>query len=442
MFDIPSLRQEQARIEGELKALNLGVNSSDEVLAKAEKLTADLERVAQHLALAERQQKARGATATGTEESLGGESGGNSAATVPAQVAEKEDPGINFARAVRAITIGVDAKDHSVATKWAGKTFGERHPVAQEIGAAMQSNDMTGGGVFIPERLSEALIPLLLPRTAMRRISTAVPLVGGSDNVPTVEKGINAHYIGEGQDLLSEEPEFGLFSAKEREIGALVPISNKLLRLASRPIDMYVRNMILDGFAQTEDLFFYRGPGTDATPKGLRFQVDPRHVIAAPAGSTVADIDKAAAQMVLKLSLANIPMIRPAWLMHDRVFLWLQNLRDANGNKVYPSLDALQPTWKGYPVERYNRIPANLGAGHNETEITLGDFSFSMVMDSYKVSIDISKEASYSVGGTQKSAFSLNQTVIRAMSAHEYGLSRKNAFVVMTGITWGADYLV
>lgn len=435
MFDIPSLRQEQARIEGEMKALNVSINSSDETLAKADKLTADLERVAKLIETAERAQKARGAGATGTSDSLGG-SGGPTAPTVPAQVEEKAEPGIDFARATRALIIGKG--NMQASHQWASTSFGERHRVTLEIGAAMQANDLSGGGVFVPERLSSELIPLLLPRTVMRRISRTVPLVGGSDNLPTVEKGINAHYIGEGEDPVVEEPQFGIMAVKERELAALCPISNKLLRLASLPVDMYVRDMMLDGFVQAEDTAFYRGAGTGAAPKGLRFQIPEAHRFTANATVNLANIDADLTKLELAMSTASVPMLNPHWLMHDRTFMFLRDLRDGNGNKVYPSLSLPQPTLRGYPVERYNKIPTNLGGSGKATEVVFGDFTFSMVADSYQVRVDASTEASYKVGSEMKSAFTLNQTLIRGLAAHDYGVSRKNAFALLAEVTWGA----
>ncbi|CAO3445753.1 hypothetical protein [Azospirillum argentinense] len=434
MFDIPGLQKEQARVEAEMKALNVGANSTDETLAKAESLTAEMERIAKLIETAQRAQKARGAGATGTKDSMIDQTD-MTPATVPAQVEDKPEPGIDFARATRAIIIGKGNME--VSHQWASSSFGERHRVTLEIGAAMQANDFTGGGAFVPQRLSAELIPLLLPRTVMRRISRTVPLVGGSDNLPTVEKGINAHYIGEGQDPVVEEPQFGIMAVKERELAALCPISNKLLRLASLPVDMYVRDMMLDGFVQAEDTAFYRGSGEGAAPKGLRFFIPEANRFAANGTFSVANVEADLTKLELAMSTASIPMLNPHWLMHDRTFMCMRDMRDEKG-KVYPSLSLPQPLLRGYPVERYNKIPTNLGPSGKASEIVFGDFAFSMVADSYQVRVDASTEASYKVGNEHKSAFTLNQTLIRGLSAHDYGVSRKNAFAVLTNVTWGA----
>ncbi|GLK86679.1 phage major capsid protein [Ancylobacter defluvii] len=441
--DIAGLRQERAKAmekfdglaaQAGLRALN------EEEQASFDQLEADIKGIDGRIRAAERAQALRASTAIPAP--AGQEPGATvPPATVPAQPRSQEEPGIDLARYTRAIT--ASRGNLSAARDWAVAQFGEGHPVVADIGAAMQTNDMSSGGVFVPERLSSQLIQLLYPRTVIRRISRVVPLVGGTDTIPTVEKGVNAYYIGEGNDITTDEPSFGALSFKEREIASLVPLSNKLIRLSSVGIDTYVRDMMVQGFAQAEDGAFLRGTGVGAGPKGLRYLILPANIFNASgaAAPTAAQIDSDTRKLLLALSGADIPMINPRWLMHDRVFLFLQDLRDANGNKVYPGLEAAQPNFRGYPVERFNRIPTNLDAGGGNldgTEIYFGDFSFSMIADSYRIRIDANEAAAYKVGNEMVSAYSRNQTLIRGLAGHDYGVSRRQAFAMLNNVRWGA----
>lgn len=444
-FDIAGLRQEAGKLQADLEGLNIGANSSNEDLDKAEKLSADLDRVNRSIKLAEADKQRRATTAksgSGDVSSLDDASAMENAAGAPPSGDLDRNPALNFSRAMRAVAVAqVDGGgDMTVGRDWSARTFGERHPVTAHIDAAMQANDAAGGAVFVPERLSASFIPLLTPRTVMRRISRGAPLIGGTDNIPTVEKGVAAHYIGEGNDICTTEPEFGMITVKEREIAALVPISQKLLRLSSIAIDMFVQGLLFDGFALTEDVAFYMGSGTGAAPKGLRqFIADKNRNKATAAwkdgdgNPKIAVIEADLRKMELALSVANVPMIDVRWLMHDIVFLFLRDLRDGNGVKIFPSLDAAQPTLRGRPVERYNSIPTDGG----KTEIVLGDFAFSMVADSYQIKVDASKEASYMSGGKMVSAYSKNQYLIRGIAAHDYAATRRNAFALLTEVTWG-----
>lgn len=443
-LDIVGLRQERTKAYDNMTAILDGASGG--VLTAENQASFDAAETAvkdfdAKIKAAERLQALRASTAISTAASTG-EGTQTSPARAPAHAVPvvREEPGLDLARYTRAIVASRGNLETALA--WATTNFGEGHPVVMDIGAAMQANDMSGGGVFVPERLSSELIQLLYPKTVIRRISRTVPLVGGTDTIPTVEKGINAYYIGEGDDITTDEPSFGALSFKEREIASLVPLSNKLLRLASVGIDQYVRDMMLEGFAQAEDQAFSRGPGTGPSPKGLRYYI-PANQIATASGAntpTAAQVDSDTRKMILLLSLANIPMINVRWLMHDRVFLFLQDMRDANGNKVYPSLDQPVPTFRGYQVERFNRIPTNLSDGTNSdcTEIYFGDFSFSMVADSYQVKIDASDTASYKQGSNYVSAYSKNQTLIRGLAGHDYGVSRPKAFAMLNLVRWGA----
>ncbi|MCW2243585.1 phage major capsid protein [Azospirillum canadense] len=442
--DIIGLRQERAKAYEGLTAIltatdGRAMTAEEQVqFDTAEAAVKDFDATIKN---AERVQALRATTAVPSRTSVADDDRGSKpAATVPATPAAREEPGIDLARYTRAIVAAKGNLDQ--AATWAAAQFGESHPVVIDIQGAMQTNDMAGGGIFVPERLSNELIALLYPKTVIRRISRVVPLVGGTDTVPTVEKGINAYYIGEGEDITTDEPSFGALSFKEREIASLVPLSNKLLRLSRVGIDQYVRDMMLEGFAQAEDTAFLRGSGTGPSPKGLRYYIPAGQIFDATGGvaPTAAQVDADTRKMILALSTAEIPMVNVRWLMHDRVFLYLADLRDANGNLIYPSLNAPTPTFRGYPVERFHRIPTNLSDGSNAdcTELYLGDFSFSMVADSYSVRIDASDTAAYKQGNTMVSAYSKNQTLIRGLAGHDYGVTRPKAFAMLNKVRWGA----
>ncbi len=437
--DIVSLRQERAKEFEKFQALagQAGVRElTAEEQAEFDRLEKGIQSLDGRIKTAERLQALRAETAIPAPQQVDQPG----ARTVPATPVVHEGDGIDAARYVRAVA---NARGNlEGARTWATAQFGESHPVVADIGAAMQGNQMAEGGVFIPERLSSQLIALLYPRTVMRRISRMVPLTGGTDTIPTVEKGVNAYYIGEGEDIGTDEPRFGALGFKEREIASLVPISNKLLRLASVGVDIYVRDMLVEGFAQAEDTAFLRGTGTGPSPKGLRYLIPESNLVDATASTTptAVQIDSDSRKLLLKLSTAEIPMINPRWLMHDRIFLYLQDLRDANGSKVYPGLERDIPTFRTYPVERFNKIPTNLSDGSNSdcSEIYFGDFSFSMVAESYGLRVDSNEAASYKVGNEMVSAYSRNQTLIRGLAGHDYGVGRKTAFAMLNKVRWGA----
>lgn len=444
--DILTLRQDRAKafanfsaIEAKAKAEGRAMTADEQ--AQFDKMATDIEALDSRIAAADKVQKLKAAGAVpGPKQSATTPAPAQIAATVPAQPVAAEEKGLGFAQATRALIVG--RGNIEAAQSWAAEAYGESHPVAMELGAAMQTNDAASGGVLVPEVFSREIVDLLLPRTVIRRAvqdnGMVVPLVGGTDNIPTIESGTSAYYIGEGDDIGTTEPEFGNIKFVEREMAAIVPISNKLLRhsgASGHNVDRYVRNMVLNGMAQTEDMAFLRGSPTGAGPKGMRYFAST--TFAANATVNVANIDADARKAELALLEADIPMIDVRWIMPPRVFTYLRDLRDANNNLLYPGLSLTVPTWKSHRVEVTNNVPKNLGGTGDEAEVYLVDFAFAMIADSYAIRIDASDTAAYKQGGQLVSAFSKNQTLIRAIAGHDFGMTRKKAVVVITAVPWG-----
>lgn len=429
-WNIAGLRQALAKVNDQLGAITIDANTSEDDLVKAEGLNKEAADLQRKISIAEAAQAHAAATATEpVPPTISG--------TVPASAATREEPGIAFAQFARSLMVARGNPERAHA--FAKATFGESSPVAMEIGAALNTNDPNSGGFLVPERFSSEILDLLLPATVVRkRVSAAgnvVPLVGGTDNIPTVESGINAYYIGESADITPSEPTFGNIKMTEREMAAMVPISNKLLRHSNRNVDAMIRNLIIRGMALVEDQKFMRGLGTGPEPRGLRYWPNITSN-AANATVNVANIETDARTAELGLWNNDIPVIAPTWIMAPRTVAYLRDLRDANGNLYYPSMQGANPTWRGFPVDMTNTVPINLGGTTNESEVYLVDFAYVLIADSYSVKIDASEAASYKVNGTMVSAFSQNQTVIRALTGHDFAVTRPKAVSLITAVKW------
>ena len=441
--DLASLRQLRAAAVQKLEALqakdNGNLNAEDQAAFDA--AAAEVEDIDKRIANAQRLNKMKASTAITSfeseEEAEAGAEGGQvgqgeaSQRRVAPQAKEKPAPGVLFAQTTRALIAG--RGNVEAAASFASSTWGDRH----EVTAALQANDASAGGFLVPERFSAELIDLLRPKTVIRRNANEVPLVGGKDSMPTLESGTSAYYIGEGADTGTTEPTFGALNFVEREIAAIVPISNKLMRHAALSVDVMVRNDLIKSFAQTEDVAFLRSNGVGAAPKGIRYLGAATNIIAANATVNLANIDKDARKAINALAIADIPMENVRWIMNPTDFGFLQDLRDGNGNVVFPGLQLPAPVWKGFAVEVTNNVPANLGVGADESEVYLVDFGEAVIADSYQIKIDANEAASYKVAGQMVSAYSRNQTLIRAIAGHDFGLKRAKAVAILTGVKWG-----
>ncbi|MEG8025052.1 phage major capsid protein [Sphingomonas aurantiaca] len=195
-----------------------------------------------------------------------------------------------------------------------------------------------------------------------------------------------------------------------------------------------VRDDLLEGVAVKEDAQFIRGVGDDVTPKGVASLMPVGNKIAISADTTLKTVTADLAKVRLRVINANVPMISCGWIMTPRSKMFLETLRDGNGNIAFPEVS--QGKLYGYPIGMTTSVPDNLGAGGNESEIYFGDFSQLLIGDTESVTIASSDTAAYDDEGVIRSAFSNDETVIRLIAEHDTGTRYAVAFAMLTGVTW------
>ena len=151
-------------------------------------------------------------------------------------------------------------------------------------------------------------------------------------------------------------------------------------------------------------------------------------------GATAAEIEADLRSLVTMLEVANIIITAGHWIMAPRTRGFLADLRDANGNKVYPGIDG-NNTLLGYPILRTNQIPTNLG-GNNETEIMFGNGPSVIVANGNDAQVRLSTEGSYQSGGTHHSLIQRNEMLIHMELEADCKLERPGAFAALTGVTY------
>lgn len=360
--------------------------------------------------------------------------GATPVATVPAEPAEK---GLKFARITRALAA---AKGNPMVASQIAEGWGESGLFAnQNIGSG------AAGGFLVPEAVSGEIIELLRPMSVIMSLQpTMVPLPNGNLTLNRQATGASASYIGEQQNIGATGVTFGQVKLSAKKLAALIPISNDLLRSASIAADRFVRDDLVMSLATRADLAFIRGSGTEFTPRGLRYQltgyaaIEATNILTANATVNLANVTNDAARLELAIRNGDVTVIRPGWVMSPRTESYLQNLRDGNGNYVFPEMLA-RGVWRGKPYRVTTQIPDNLGGGSNESELYLADFGHIVVGEHMGIMVEMSSEAAYvDVAGTMQAAFSRDETIMRAIQQHDIGTRHLRAIAVLTAVTWGA----
>lgn len=306
-----------------------------------------------------------------------------------------------------------------------------------QIVANQEQSTNVKGGFLINTAYSSDFIDILRPRVVVRSLGArSIPMPEGNLTMRKKTQGTAAGYVGERVPAPTTDVRVGQMTMSAKTLRALVPITNQLIRRASMGVVQMVRDDLLEGVAVKEDAIFIRNVGDATTPSGIASLMAVGNKITMTANPTLVTVTNDLTKLRLKVINANVPMISCGWIMSPRTKLFLEGLRDGNGNIAFPSV--AEGKLYGYPIGMTTSIPDNLGAGGNESEIYFGDFSQLLIGDTEAVTIASSDTAAYDDAGTIRSAFSNDETVVRLIAEHDTGTRYDVAFALLSGVTWGA----
>lgn len=436
MSQVLKLRNERAQLNTQLQALAKieadGGALSAEQLAQFAELESQINEMTAKISRAEAAERlaASGAVPVGeSAQGIAGPPGGR----VEGPYNTPTEPGVAMAQMVRLL---VQAQGNQQQAAELAKVNG----FGADVHMALNTVTPGAGGVLVPENFSSGVIESLRPKSVVRRMgAVSLPLNNGNLTLPRINGNTSVTYIGTETDIPLTEMTFGDLKLSAKKAAAIVPISNDLLAFSgvNPRVDALVSNDLATSMGLSEDLHFIRGSGIDPLPKGLRHWAPAGHIVAQPAGTTLADVDAFLGGLMLRLEVANVDLAACGWIMHPRTIRWLQSLRDGNGNKAYPEIDANY--LKGYKWALTTQIPTNLGVGGNESEIYFVNFADCYIGEVEQLAIAISTEAAYKDGeGNMVSAFQRDQTLIRVISKHDFGPRHVESIAIGTGVTWGA----
>lgn len=309
--------------------------------------------------------------------------------------------------------------------------------------AAMAATSPTDGGFLVPEQFSADVIELLRPQSVVRSmVGSTIPMPIGSLNIPKITDGSTAYYQGENTNATKSVLKTGNMKLTWKKLVALVPLSNDLARFSSPGADNIVRTDMVRAIAQRENQAFLRDTGSDATPRGLRYQAkNPDNIIDVSNPTfTIQTVATDLGRIILKLVDQNVPLSRPGWIFAPRTWNYLRMLQTTTGAFIYQA-EMNSGLLLGYPYKYSTQIPVNLSdhgrtTNGGETEIYFADFDDVVIGEAMSLRVDASTEASYMDGGSLVSAFSQDQTVVRAITEHDFGVRRDVSVCIMNGICW------
>lgn len=337
-----------------------------------------------------------------------------------------------FIRCVAFVTQANKSGHPTNINDFAKKTYGADAVVTK----ALAASTLADGGILVPEQVAQDIIPLLRPASAVYSLNpTIVTMPSGVYAHPKIATGSQAGYIGENKNAPKTGPTTGAVRLTAKKLAALIPLSNDWVRRSMASSDTAVRDDLIRAVSQRGDLAFIRGLGGEFSPRGLRYQALAGSINAANVTVNLANVTTDLGKCVLELANADVAMFRNGWIFAPRTWNYLMTVRDGNGNFAFRAELEQGRLW-GWPFKMTTQIPINLGGGTDESEIYLADFSEVMVGETEQLMIDTSTEAAYHDGSAVQAAFSLDQTVIRAIVEHDLGMRQDPAVSILTEVKW------
>ncbi len=320
--------------------------------------------------------------------------------------------------------------------EWIEKSYGS--DALDVIKATQQLTDAaTGGNLSLPD-FAETIIEGLDNMAVVRRMRPQTLTVPGSLILPSEISAPSGSWLTENAVPEPGNFTFGDIRLDPKRLAVEVVVSRKLLDQAARGgaavrnLQGYLVRRMQEKLAVNEDAGFLRGSGTDNTPTGLRSQVDPGHVNAI-SGTASNQIEADLRSCVTRLQEANIMIQGGNWIMPPRTRAYLADLRDPNGNKIYPSIDQ-NGTLHGYPVLMTNQVPTNLNG--SDTEIMFFDGPSIIIGNDSDAVVRTSIEGSYQSGGVHHSLIQKNEMLIHIELAADIKMERPQAGSILTDVSY------
>ena len=317
------------------------------------------------------------------------------------------------------------------------RALADRHGFAAEV-KSLEAGSLTGGGSLIAEQFSAEIIELMKPVAAVRALGARVlPVPSGSITLGRQNSSATVYWLGESDAISESQPGTGQLKLGAKKLGALVPISNDLLRRAPAAAAAMIRQDLVTEFANAEDVGFLRGSGSEFEPKGLVSYVKAANQFN---GTGTVNLDNVTIDLIKALykveGADHVNMSSPGWLMNPRAAFGIMLLKTSDGYYPFMQEMAQSGTILAYAYRKSNNVTKATGTGDTKSRIFFGDWAQYLIADTLNFELSESDTASYGTSNA-KSAYARDETVIRGLHEVDGAPRHDDAFAIINEVEYG-----
>lgn len=299
------------------------------------------------------------------------------------------------------------------------------------ITAAKKLADFSG---FIKPELAGPIFDEAAKGSAAMSLIRKVPLGASGQAFPIVTSKPTANWTAEGAQKHTTEAGLGLVKMDPKKLTAIAVASQEVIRANPGGYSETLAGLLADAFARAFDLAVFHnkgGDGNGTSPFETTLAATTKSVTlgAAAGANTYDDLVKA-----MSLNLQGTPKKQVTGFAFDTGFeIDLLSAKDTAGRPLFAEAaytGAVPALRSGSVLGRTTYMHENVGL--DKTVGFAGDWTKAAWGTVGGITMDISTEATVTIGGQLVSLYENNLVAVRAEAEYGFALADKEAFVKVT----------
>lgn len=280
----------------------------------------------------------------------------------------------------------------------------------------VSAND-DAGGYLVPAITEARILELAATYGQARAHMTVMPVGGGVTRIP--KEGTLPTWtwgISENASITASKPTFGVHSLTPSKGGAIVVISNEMLRDANINVGAYVIKKIAQAKGTGEDSQFFAGTGSPFT--GV-FAV--ANTFGGEFNCTATNVVTFANMLSVVYGVDQALLVGAKWFMSRSVIAVVQGLVDEQSRPIFmPAANGQPATLLGYPVVVVENAPSSANVD-NKPLLLLGNLENSIIGDVEGMNLTLLTEAT--IDATSLGQYDLSAIRVTASAAFTSGFT-------------------
>ena len=299
------------------------------------------------------------------------------------------------------------------------------HNVLEARVKTMTAGTPSDGGFTVPLAFSGEYIDALVANTLIDKLNIRrVPLIHGNLSIPRMDTTSAISWGGEETVGGITQPTFGEVNMRAKKLFAKSAMSNTLIRESGVNLEGWVAEDLMRKARIALDDALLNGTGSQYQPLGLANNPD----VQTSGSSSTAFALTTPNDMVALLEQANVRMENVHWLLNPMGESWIRNKAFTSGPFAWSDEMSRTGRLRGYDFHSSSTVKY-VDTATDYCDFWLGDFAEMMFGISKDISIEVSREGTFTDNGSVISAFDRDLTLIRLIAEVDFACRQPKAFV-------------